>query len=68
MDIPGNVWLDASKPFGGETRISWRNSTSSLLSFSPRGKLLLEVVMVLMCVGAVTGAVVYFFLNYLKYL
>ncbi|XP_034157267.1 5-hydroxytryptamine receptor 1D [Pangasianodon hypophthalmus] len=55
MAIPGNIWLDASEPFLGEMRISWRNSTSSVMSFSPRGKLLLEVLMVLMCVGAVTG-------------
>lgn len=62
MDIPGNIWLDASKPFMGETRNSWGNSTGFLLSFSPHGKLLMEVVMVLMCVGAVTGAVAIFFL------
>lgn len=33
-----------------------RNLTSTLrLNFSPRAKLILEVLMVLMCVGAVTG-------------
>ncbi|XP_076866962.1 5-hydroxytryptamine receptor 1D [Brachyhypopomus gauderio] len=53
MDLPGNKWFDTD-PFLGEMRI-WRNSTSSRLSLFPRGKLLLEVLMVLMCVGAVTG-------------
>lgn len=60
MDIPSNIWLDASEPFLDETEISWRNSTSTVLSFDPHGKLLMEVVMVLMCVGAVTGVAVYF--------
>lgn len=60
INVPDNIWLDASEPLLGETRLSWRNSTSSVMSIFPRGKLLLEVLMVLMCVGAVTGAVVYF--------
>lgn len=50
-----NIWLDASYRFLRETRTSWRNSTGSVLTFSPRAALLLEVLMVLMCVGAVTG-------------
>lgn len=58
-----NTWLDASEPFLRETRIPWRNSSGSVLSFPLRGRLLMEVLMVLMCVGAVTGAG--FFYNYL---
>ncbi|TSO98518.1 putative methyltransferase TARBP1 [Bagarius yarrelli] len=49
-----NLWLEASDHLLGENRFSWKNSTSPV-SFSPRGKLLMEALMVLMCVGAVTG-------------
>ncbi|XP_062864543.1 5-hydroxytryptamine receptor 1F [Trichomycterus rosablanca] len=56
MDLPGSRWLDRDEPYLGELRISWRNSTESRLDLFPHGKLLLlEVLMVLMCVGAVMG-------------
>ncbi|KAI4897082.1 hypothetical protein NFI96_012357 [Prochilodus magdalenae] len=55
MELPGSRWLDPSEPLLDEMRVSWRNSTSSRLSGPSRGKMLLEVLMVLMCVGAVTG-------------
>ncbi|KAL7855379.1 hypothetical protein AOLI_G00189830 [Acnodon oligacanthus] len=55
MELPGSRWLDSSEPLLGEMRLSWRNSTSSRLNGASRGKLLMEVLMVLMSVGAVTG-------------
>ncbi|XP_066515334.1 5-hydroxytryptamine receptor 1F [Hoplias malabaricus] len=55
MELPGSRWLDPSEPLLGEMRLAWTNSTSSGLSGAPSGGLLLEVLMVLMCVGAVTG-------------
>lgn len=58
MEQLGGAWLDTSAPFPDEMRISVRNATSmaeARLNLSPRTKLVLEVLMVLMCLGAVTG-------------
>ncbi|XP_029555129.1 5-hydroxytryptamine receptor 1D [Salmo trutta] len=58
MEQLDGAWLDTSGPFPEEMRISVRNATSTAearLNLSPRTKLVLEVLMVLMCLGAVTG-------------
>lgn len=58
MEQLDGAWLDTSAPFPDEMRISVRNATSTAearLNLSPRTKLVLEVLMVLMCLGAVTG-------------
>uniref|UniRef100_A0A3B1IRZ0 G-protein coupled receptors family 1 profile domain-containing protein n=1 Tax=Astyanax mexicanus TaxID=7994 RepID=A0A3B1IRZ0_ASTMX len=55
MEFPGSRWLDGGEPLLGEMRVSWRNSSGSRLGGAAREKVLLEVLMVLMCVGAVTG-------------
>ena len=54
MDPSEYGWLDQSDPLMSEMRLA-RNLTVLRVNFSPRTKLILEVLMVLMCVGAVTG-------------
>ncbi|XP_036403157.1 5-hydroxytryptamine receptor 1D [Megalops cyprinoides] len=54
MDQPDG-WSDPNDPFADEMHIASVNSTGMRLSVSPRTKLLLEVLMVLMSLGAVTG-------------
>ncbi|CAB1343891.1 unnamed protein product, partial [Coregonus sp. 'balchen'] len=54
--ILDGAWLDPSAPLPDEMRVSVRNATAEArLNLSPRTKLILEVLMVLMCLGAVTG-------------
>ncbi|KAG5266699.1 hypothetical protein AALO_G00235130 [Alosa alosa] len=55
MDPPDNRWFDANDPLAIEMRLVRNLTASRLNNFSPRAKLILEVLMVLMCVGAVTG-------------
>ncbi|XP_028844670.1 5-hydroxytryptamine receptor 1B [Denticeps clupeoides] len=54
MDPSAVVGFDRGDIFG-ELRGSHRNQTLPRLNLSPRTKLLLEALMALMCVGAVTG-------------
>lgn len=54
MDLTDHRWFEPNDLVTSERLV--KNLTSaSRLNFSPRAKLILEVLMVVMCVGAVTG-------------